>query len=95
MVVRLVKVHQWLEIVQISLILDVEDLVLVVLHLIRVSELRQLLEEVLALPFLDLEFAILYVEVEDFPNICRLELWDELIVAVSGDVWNVTVLTSE
>ena len=69
MVVGLVEVHQRNKIIQISLIFGVEDLILVVVHLIRVPELRKLLEEVVALLFLDLELSILDVEIEDSPDV--------------------------
>ena len=95
MVVRLVEVHQRHKVVQISLVLNVENLILVVVHLMCISKLREFLEKVFTLLFLNLELAILNVEVEDPPNICTLELWNQLIHAISGDVWHITVVTSE
>lgn len=68
-VVGLIEVHQRHKIVQITLILRVEDLILVVVHLVRVPELGEFLEEVVALLFLDQELPVLNVEIEDSPNI--------------------------
>lgn len=64
-------------------------------HLICVSKLRELLEKVIALLLLNLELAILDVEVENPPDILRCELWDEITHPVFGDVWDITVLTPE
>jgi hypothetical protein len=53
------------------------------------------LEKIFALLLLNLEFAILNVEVENSPNISSLKFWNQLIHAISGDVWHITVVTSE
>jgi hypothetical protein len=68
-VVGLIEVHQRHKIIQITLILRVEDLILVVVHLVRVPELGEFLEEVVALLFLDQELPVLNVEIEDSPDI--------------------------
>ena len=70
-VVGLVEGHQRNEIIQISLVLGVEDLILVVVHLVCVPKLGELLEEVVALLLLDLEFSVLNVEIEDSPDVLR------------------------
>lgn len=64
-------------------------------HLICVSKLRELREKVIALLLLNLELAILDVEVENPPDILRCELWDEITHPVFGDVWDITVLAPE
>ena len=64
-------------------------------HLICISKLRELLEKVIALLFLNLKLAILDVEVKNPPDIFRCELWDEITHSVFGDVWDITVLTPE
>lgn len=94
-VVRLVEVHQRHKVIQISLVLDVENLILVVLHLIGISELGEFLEKILTLLLLDLELAILNIEVENSPDIFWLELWNKLIHTISSDVWYIAVFTSE
>lgn len=94
-VVGLVEVHQRHEITQISLILRVEYLILVVVHLVRVSKLRELLKEVVALLFLDLELAVFNVEIEDSPDILCSKLRNELVLPVPGDVRDITVLAPE
>lgn len=94
-VVRLVEVHERHEVIQVSLVLCVENLIFVVVHLIGISELRQLLEEVVALLLLDLEFAVLDIEIKDTPDIVRLQFRNEFILSVSRDVRNVAILRPE
>lgn len=64
-------------------------------HLVGISELRQLLEEVVALLLLDLEFAILDVEIEDSPDVIGLEFRDQFVLSVPRDVRDIAILTSE
>lgn len=64
-------------------------------HLVGVSELRQLLEKVVALLLLDLEFSVLNVEIEDSPDVLGLEFRDQLVLSVPRDVGDVAILTSE
>lgn len=95
MVVRLVEIHQRHKVIQISLVLDVEYLIFVVVHLIRISKLREFVEKVITLFLLDLEFSILDVEVENSPHIIWLQFWNQLILAISGYIRNITIVTPE
>lgn len=44
---------------------------------------------------MNLKFAILNVQVEDFPDIILGEFRNELVLAIFGDEWDVVRLTSE
>lgn len=60
-----------------------------------VAEFRDLGEEVFILFLLDLEFAIFDVEFEDSVDVAWLELWNQLVLSVLCDEWDIAVLTSE
>lgn len=60
-----------------------------------ISDLLDLVEELLALLLLDLELAKLNVEFKDVPCLLGLQLWEQLILSDLGDVRNIALLSAD
>ena len=89
LIIGFVEVHERLKVIQITLILGVENLILIMLHLNVISEFGEFAKEFIALFFLNLKLAILDIKVEDFPDVVGSQFWNELVLAVLGYERNV------
>jgi hypothetical protein len=96
---RFVEVDQRLEIIEISLVLDVVNLILVMFHMNSIttctSNFRDFGEEVITVFLLNLKLTKLNIHIEDFPDVILLKFWSESVHLILANVWNIIVLASE
>lgn len=96
LVVRFVEIYESVEVLQVTMVLDVVDLAEYFIDVLAlIAKVLDLLEEIFDLLFLNLKFAVLEVKVEYSPDLGRIKLGEQLSYLVLCDEWYVILFISE